>query len=122
LSGLDRALGGLFGLVRGIIFPLCVCGIFITLKIDHSKITIMSESKISGILFGLIPLSVQATEKNNATRSSRKKNEIMAKIKKINEAKKISNFKITKPLRDNSKKNSSKITRALATKQGDGLN
>lgn len=58
-SGLDRALGLLFGLFRGIVLPLLITAAFLAFGIPKERYKIVNESQISTLmysyLYGVVP-------------------------------------------------------------------
>lgn len=103
-SGLDRSLGLLFGLIRGLCIPAAVVAVLIALEIPKEKFQIVYESKISTILYkgldGLIPtLNIPNIKKENEEifkkyyEHSQKK----MQLKMEKEAKNAAIFKIKHP-------------------------
>lgn len=103
-SGLDRSLGLLFGLIRGLCIPAGVIAVLIALSIPKEKFQIVDESKISTLLYkglhGMVPtLDIPNIKKNNEEvfkkyyEHSQKK--MQQKMEK--EAKKAATFKIKHP-------------------------
>jgi membrane protein required for colicin V production len=56
-SGMDRAVGVLFGLFRGIAIAVCFCLALISLKIPKDEYPLVKESKLSTILFAVMGYS-----------------------------------------------------------------
>ena len=59
LSGLDRSLGLLFGLIRGFLIPIGVVAVLLALNVPKDKFAVVETSKISSVLYdamkGFIP-------------------------------------------------------------------
>ena len=103
-SGLDRSLGLLFGLIRGLCIPAGVVAVLIALEIPKEKFQIVDESKISTLLYkgldGMIPtLDIPNIKKENEEvfkkyyEHSQKK----MQLKMEKEAKNAAIFKIKHP-------------------------
>lgn len=103
-SGLDRSLGLLFGLIRGLCLPAGIIAVLIALEIPKKKFQIVDESKISTILYkglnGMVPiLNIPNLKKENEEvfkkyyEHSQKK----MQIKMEKEAKNAATFKIKHP-------------------------
>ncbi len=106
LSGLDRAIGVLFGLFRGIFLPFCICTIFLIFDIAKKKFAIIDQSKISGILFETSRLTIiPYLEENGAIQKIKSKQKGLKNDhqKSIEEAFRTSKFKII-PKRELEKK------------------
>ncbi|MDR0678193.1 MAG: CvpA family protein [Holosporaceae bacterium] len=58
LSGIDRAVGALFGLFRGVGILVCFCILMIIFEIPRDKYEIVKNSKLSAILFDISRLLI----------------------------------------------------------------
>ncbi len=90
LSGVDRAMGVLFGLLRGIFLPFCVCLILLISNVSLTKFEIIEKSKISGIFFEIagttiVPYLEQQgiIKKKESTKSKTDKAPKIEKIEKM---------------------------------------
>lgn len=73
-AGLDRALGLLFGFLRGLCLPILVVAILISFGISQRKYKIVEESQISRLIYselnGVIPTLLQPSDIDNLKRKS----------------------------------------------------
>jgi uncharacterized membrane protein required for colicin V production len=88
-AGMDRAVGVLFGLFRGVAVAVCFCLALIALKIPKDEYPLIKESKLSAILFAVMGSSssnaigaVAKSIKNEATQR-RKAKPAATKAKKV---------------------------------------
>ncbi|MDR0631684.1 MAG: CvpA family protein [Holosporaceae bacterium] len=100
LSGIDRAVGVLFGLFRGVGLLVCFCVLMIIFEIPRDKYEMMRDSKLSPILFEIaesltpkITKFAPIIEKNKTLVVARKKKTIIEEalqiIKETKKEKKI---------------------------------
>ena len=64
LSGVDRAVGILFGLFRGIGALVCFCFLMFTFEISRNKYSVIKNSKITTILFNVLGRRIQQSPKS----------------------------------------------------------
>jgi uncharacterized membrane protein required for colicin V production len=72
LSGVDRAVGVLFGLLRGIGVLVCFCFLLATFEVPRDKYSFMKNSKFTVLLFDLIdPWIPQVVERGIIARTKK---------------------------------------------------
>ena len=104
LSGLDRSMGLLFGFLRGIFVPFCVCIIFLIFDIAKDRFEAVNESKISYLSFTASESVVMPyLDKRGTVQKIRAKKELINKKhqQSIEEASRVSEFMIMQ--KDNTK-------------------
>lgn len=101
LSGLDRSLGLLFGLIRGFLIPIGVVAVLLALNVPKDKFAVVETSKISSVLYdamkGFIPtfnIPNLHKERDNAIEKYR---HVYDKKQSTRDAKKVSTFPISHP-------------------------
>jgi uncharacterized membrane protein required for colicin V production len=92
LSGLDRALGVLFGFFRGVCVPLGICIVFLILQISQNEYVLLAESKISGISFTIAHLLMPDVERHGIGDAIREKQRTIRQMER--EAMKVSTYNL----------------------------
>jgi membrane protein required for colicin V production len=72
LSGVDRAVGVLFGLFRGAGVLVCFCFLMAMFEIPRNRYAIIENSKITAILFDIFSPWIQQTAKSTAIPKGKK--------------------------------------------------
>jgi uncharacterized membrane protein required for colicin V production len=91
LSGVDKAVGVLFGLFRGIGLLICFCMLLLAINLSKSDYPLINESKLSDILFPIAESLMPKIYKINVSKPKKKQK------REMKQTKQISAIQISKP-------------------------